>query len=83
MVIEALIRDKFINKKAFRACNAASQQLYKILVIDATDQIDLIEEMIHPLSCVEEKPLNSNSPSIGQNPLFEEKKMAEINYTLS
>ena len=32
--------------------------------MDATDQIDFIKEMIHPLSIVEEEPFNSNNLTI-------------------
>lgn len=70
VILEAVIWNIFINKKAFRACNAASQQLNKIFVVDVTDKINFIKEMIHPLSCIEEKPLDCNGFSIRQNSLL-------------
>lgn len=51
--MEALILHIFIHKKAFRSCNAATQELYKVFMMDVTNQIDLIKEVIYPLSCIE------------------------------
>ena len=81
MVVEALIWDKLINKKAFGACNAASQQFHEIFVMDFAYQIDFVEEMINPLRRIVEKPLHGNSLSIRQNPLFKEKNFSSISST--
>lgn len=68
--MEALVRHIFINKKAFRSGNAAPQKLYKIFVMNATDQIDLIEEMICPLCCNKAKPFDGHGISIWKNSLY-------------
>ena len=78
--MEASIWHIFINKKTFRACNTESQQLYKIFVMDVADQIDFIEEMIHPLCAIEEKPLNGNNLPIWQNSLLWHKEMYLVNF---
>ena len=78
--METLIWHIFINEKAFRPCNAASQQLYKIFVMDATNQIDFIKEMIHPLSGIKEKPLNCNNLPIWQNSLLWHKEICLVNF---
>lgn len=62
--MKALIRHIFVDEKAFRSCDAASQQFHKILLMDAADQVDFIKEMIHPLSCVEKQPLYGNDSTI-------------------
>lgn len=80
VVKKALIWHIFINKKAFRAGDTTSQQPHKIFVTNAADQIHFVKEMIHPLSCVEEKPFNSNSLPIWQNSLFERKRLTNKFY---
>lgn len=62
--MQALIGHIFINKEAFRARNTASKQAYKIFMSDAANKIYFIEEMVHPLSCIEEKPLDRYNSTI-------------------
>jgi len=49
-------------------------------VMDVADQIDFIEEMIHPLCGIEEKPLNGNNLPIRQNSLVWHKEMYLVNF---
>ncbi|KAK1269117.1 hypothetical protein QJS04_geneDACA005062 [Acorus gramineus] len=64
MIMKAIVRDKFINKKAFRASDAAPQKLDKVLVMNTTYQVDFIEEVINPLPCVEKQSLYGHGLSI-------------------
>lgn len=69
-MIKALIRHILINQKALRAFNAASQKLYQVLMLNSTDQVHFIKELISPLRCIKEQSLDSNDPPIPENPLL-------------
>ena len=61
---EALVVDVFIDKEALRASDAATKQLDEVLVVDFAYQVDFAEELVNPLSRVEDKPLDSYNPPI-------------------
>ena len=52
-LINAPVGYILINQEALRAFNATSQKLHKVFVLNATDQVYLIEELIYPLPGVE------------------------------
>lgn len=68
-LIKASVPNIFINQEAFGAFNAATQKPDQVLVLDSTDQIYLVEEVVHPLKRVEHQPLYCNNSSIREDPL--------------
>lgn len=52
VIMKTLVRNIFINQKAFGACNAATKELHQIFMFNATNQVNFVKEVIRPLCCV-------------------------------
>lgn len=68
-LIKTSVRKIFVDEEALRAFDAASQKPDEVLVLDPVDQVHLVEEVVHPLACVEHQPLNRDDLPVGQDPL--------------
>ena len=56
--------DVLVNQEALGAFNATTQELHKVLVLNPTDQVHFIEELVHPLPGVEKQSLYCNGFTI-------------------
>jgi len=67
--VQAPVVVVFIYKQTLSAIYTTPQQLYKILMANLIYQIDFIEKLINPLSCIQKQSLYSNFFSIRKNSL--------------
>lgn len=68
-MIQAPVGVVLINKQALWAIHTATQQLNQIFVPYLADQMNLIEELINPLSRIQKQAFHCNFSSIHKNSL--------------